>query len=129
MSVAHGAYVFACGDRHELPEVVPAPRRLVRFEVFGLDGVGEIDGGKTARPLVVPCVYAGYATKTLLYTAIDTDDAHKANSSPANLTIDAETIATNVVFRGVSANQIFQEGATGLWVAARCVLLFEQVIA
>jgi len=126
MSVSLGDHTFGC-TWHEPPPVYPALRRTSRVEVFGLDGIGEIGGGKTSREIPIRCTYEGFETGLALYTALADDDSEKG-SDQDTLDVGGVTFA-NVAFRGVAVDgrNIFFDGASETWVALDVVLLFEQM--
>ena len=127
MSVALGAHTFGCGNFHDPAPVALAPKRTERFDVFGLNGVGEIDGGYINREIPIRATYLNRASKLALYADLATDDGQKG-STQATLTVDGVTFP-NVAFRGLAVQgaRIFRNGVDGTWVAADVILVFEQM--
>lgn len=123
-----GAYQFGCGNRHGPAEVMPAPVRQRRIEVFATDGVGMISGGLRSRRIPIRCTYAGWPSRAALNVQLALDEGQKTDRGLYLLNVDGATFG-NVVFQGLRAGEIFRDGATGLWVAINCVLYFESMLA
>jgi hypothetical protein len=130
MAVSLGSHTFGCVYNGPPPVPLAEPRVAV-VEVFGLHGVGEIEGGRTNRMIPIFGTYRdlSYTTLALLYAAIQTDDAQKGGTV-ATLTVDGVSFG-NCKFRGVNVDQadVFLNKANNTYVARNILLLFRQLDA
>jgi hypothetical protein len=130
MAVSLGAHTFGCVYNGPPPVPLAEPRVAV-VEVFGLHGVGEIEGGRTNRMIPIFGTYRSlsYTTLALLYAAIQTDDAQKGGTV-ATLTVDGVSFG-NCKFRGVNVDQseVFLNKVNNSYVARNVLLLFRQLDA
>ena len=130
--IALGSYVFNATYHSPMP-VQLAPKQEVRFQVFGLDGVAKVIGGRTSRIIPIQCGYCNYFTETSLYAALDVDDSQKGGTAATLLVGDA--FATNCHLLGIDVQNgpdgrpAFRDGALGLWNALNVTLVFEQLVA
>lgn len=132
MAVSFNSVAFLCAY-NSAPPVNLAEPRVSPIEVFGLDGVGEIEGGKTNRMIPIFATYRSlsYTTKALLYADLATDDNRKGGTV-ASLVVDGVTF-TNCKFRGLAVSNdpsdLFLNGVNGSYVARNVLLLFRQLLA
>lgn len=123
-----GSYAFGCGNSHEAVNVQPAPVKERRVRVFGLNGEGTIYGGQGTRRIPIRCSYIGYPSRAALQVSLGLDDGQKTDRGLYMLNVDGATFS-NVIFQGLQANDIFVNGANGLWMARNCTLFFEAMLA
>ena len=130
--ISLGPYTFAPAYHDPMP-VQLAPLQEVRFQVFGLHGVGKIIGGRTSRIIPIRAGYCNYVSELALYAAIDADDSQKG--SDLFTLVVGGAFATNChllgldVQPGPDGRAAFRDGATGLWNALNVTLVFEQLVA